>query len=133
LILFPHLLLVRSSHINSSRHPRESGDPATLTFACLNETKSISRFARVTFFACAKKVSKETHANVAPGDKAAGRNQAGNSRKTPPVSTETAHMRVRRPCGVYPTRLPRLTALEKQERDWLGPLYTHGYVLRFVP
>jgi hypothetical protein len=40
LILLTHRLLVRSNNINSSRHPRESGDPVTLTFIFLNEAKA---------------------------------------------------------------------------------------------
>jgi len=40
------------------------------------------------------------------------RKRAGNFRKALPAPTETAHILVRRPFGVYPPRLPRLTGSE---------------------
>ena len=80
----PPAKAIPTQAIKTNRHPSASWKrfstaewlvihlDLALPFCSSATGKSVSRFARVTFFACAKKVTKETHPNGAPHDEAVG-------------------------------------------------------------
>ena len=82
----PHVSLRHSGESRNpfllffTRHPREGGDPVSLSFSSrVTPTRRSSLLVsvrlpggRVTFFACTKKVTKEMHPRLRAGGEAAG-------------------------------------------------------------
>ena len=69
-------------------------------------TKRFALAHELLFFACAKKSNqKKAHPGGTPAASQQVRHRGGNFPKPPPAARKTAHLHVRRPCGVSPASL----------------------------